>query len=156
MSFDLANTETAVATAVTGLYAAMQYHFMRKQAEPHLSGFLNESKDGTLLLRLFVHPTTVPIWITKLTVSGCDLSQATQTVGSDGRYRFKAAHHPRSPALALDVRVPPDRVSTESATVMAFLAPRSAKSSFRISIHTRFMYLPVRYSIVLKARSARA
>ncbi|WP_150568286.1 hypothetical protein [Pandoraea morbifera] len=156
MSFDLANTVTAVATAVTGIYAAMQYHFMRKQAEPHLSGFLESREDGLLLLELHVFPSTLPLKIHRLTVDGCKLSEAMQPINTRGRLSFEPAHSPESKSLPLDVRVPPERVSGESVTVRAFAAPLSSRNSFLISVHTRFMCLPVKYSIELKARSARA
>ena len=148
MAFKFYEALTALSTAATGLLVFMQYKTQRSLAAPYLSGSISNDSNGDLLVRLLIHPADLPVHFTKISVRNAEVSLAKTYYDLAGQGGLSVDGVWR-PSLVKSIDVGPARVSNSPVPQWFFIRFRSNQSSALISLHTRVMWLPVRYKIKL-------
>jgi hypothetical protein len=145
MAFNFYEALTALSTAATGLLVLMQYRTQRALAAPHITGYASRVSGDELLTTIRIRPADFEIQFHKITAEGALLAAAKSDY-AEGRVSY-SVDGPWAKSLATPIEVLPTRFSSEATVVQFFIKPRNSSNSARISLHTRVMWLPVRYKI---------
>ncbi|WP_076569860.1 hypothetical protein [Janthinobacterium sp. TND4EL3] len=146
MAFNFYEALTALSTAATGLLVFMQFRTQRALASPFLSGSITNESNGELLVRLLIYPADLPVQFTKISAVNADVGVVKINYDPGGTVVFSLIGD-WQPALVEAIDIGPARVSSSPVTQWFFIKLRSNQSSVLISLHTRVMWLPVRYKI---------
>ncbi|MBB5610397.1 MULTISPECIES: hypothetical protein [unclassified Janthinobacterium] len=148
MAFNVFEALTAISTAATGLLVFLQYKTQRALSAAYLDGSISRTRNDELLVRLKIHPAELPVQFIGISARKAEIAKFKSIYEPGGKAQF-SLDGGWLESLPGPIDVAPSRVSTSPVEIWFFIKPRSTESSALISLHTRVMWIPVRYKIKL-------
>lgn len=149
----LPDVVTAFATAATAFFVYLQMRLQISAAAPHIDAYNDESKDGLLLIRLVIFPGVEAAHFTNASAKSADILVAKFDAIGDGGNEPSQPSTPLLRSVTVSIRTSPTRTSETPAQAYFWVKLRKEMSSVRISLHTKIMFFPVKYSAIAEIRT---
>ncbi|TKR55345.1 hypothetical protein D7I39_11020 [Allopusillimonas ginsengisoli] len=139
------------------MFALLSFVITKRQSDPYVSGSITALDDGRYILHVTIHPAQQAMRFVALSVRGAkigkpefDYDPCLDTI------KYHPSQNLSSGRLGLDISLPPAKVSLKPVERSFLIESRKSQSSWDIALHTRFMFLPVKYKITARIINDRA